>query len=191
MSKKFEPHIYDKQEMVDIEKFKEFYNNSTLLKKWFALTAETDSGWVYDGFAINNTGGTSCLEFKDRSPYFLTKEDCFIEPKKYHNLMRLYRGYRIVPVYINFFGDVIYIWLLPTVKQYHVYENIPIRGEIVDRYGLPWADAFKFEKVNGKWVKTQTPVIDVKPQAGYFRYLCPGCETPEDFLNNKVWKNYK
>ena len=51
-----------------------------------------------------------------------------------------------MPIYVNFIGDArnVYVWFLPMIKTAQFHPNILIDGEIEDRIGLEWSEAYHY-----------------------------------------------
>lgn len=138
---------FKKQEREDIERFIEFVAQ---YPKNYALSAETVYGTVVDVVSQDENGNTYATELKTRRKGSLNYPDCYIEVKKWENLMKLWRENKIYPLYINFFEDAddIYIWDLPMLKSANFYPNVWLTTikEEVDRIGLPWKAAYHINK---------------------------------------------
>lgn len=181
---------FKKEEEEDTELFIGFISLPILLN-YGMLTAATVYGTICDFVMQNITGGTNVVETKKRHPKFLKEDDCFIEPSKYDNLMKLYKK-GCLPWYLNFIGDKYYLWIIPSVPKDRIklHKDVVISSGInengkktADRYGLKWEDAFIFDR-SGKIC--QKPECFIKPQQPRHHNI--------DFkkkINNKILNDLK
>lgn len=205
---KFDTSVSAPFEEICAKKWKEF---SYSLGDMVSAYQFTDPGWSYDCFAVNKTGGTAAFEFKDRYADVMKYDDCYIEEKKYNNLMQYFYTYGIVPVYVNFIGkNYVALWVLPACPHPELHQNCKLttpQGEpfIGNRYGLKWGDAYIY-----KWQGKYDDVFDnnmgpskirmfdlvqkpnqYKVKGATFYELCPECEDRSDFTKDHRYKDFK
>lgn len=135
---------YTKEEELALDAFKRAYTGCTSVTEF----EPTEYGVYYDVWGKNKNGQVEHIELKlrkDGSDKFST---CFIETEKWHNLLKDFRERqeKPLPIYINFIGDAsnVYVWDLSKVKHAEFHGNICIDGEMCDRIGLSWKDAWHF-----------------------------------------------
>lgn len=140
MSKTFIKNRFEGQEARDYMKFAHLANRYS--KKFNLLTATTQ-GCIVDAISLNITGGTYAIELKER---FKMYDDAYIEVNKFKNMLDLWFENKIVPLYVNFYGEDTYIWDLRTIEDKRFHPNVKITSQdgdtyIEDRYGLYFEDA--------------------------------------------------
>ena len=109
---------------------------------------QTEYGVPFDILNLTNTGGTYAIELKSRRDKY---RDCFIEWDKFSKLRELWRNNCVLPVYICFYEDETYMWLLNEVCAITPYLNASISdGEgghyEGDRVGLQFSEAYRFDR---------------------------------------------
>ena len=152
MSKKFIYGQYNKEEQLALDCFTKAYTGVTSVSEY----NPTNYGTYYDVWAKNRNGEVEHIELKLRKENTDRFKTCFIEVEKWSNLLRDYRDRpeHPKPIYINFIGNEknVYIWDLSKVKSASFHPNIMVDGEIVDRIGLRWEDAWHFtQEEDGKY----------------------------------------
>lgn len=150
----FIPGLYEKDEQLALDAFKKAYTGITSVVEY----EPTKYGMHYDVWARNKRGEVEHIELKLRNPKAETRDDCFIEVEKWMNMLRDFRERpeHPKPIYINFFGDETnaYVWDLSKIQSAVLHPNLNIRGEICDRIGLDWKDAWHFVKQTDGTYKT-------------------------------------
>ena len=116
-------------------------------KKTFAVIKPTEYGCIFDALAMNHTGGTYALELKTRD---YKSEDCYIEVIKYERLRDLWRFSKILPLYIVFYPEDCYMWVLTEANNPTFHPNVIVRqkdGYVyeTDRFGLDFNDAIHMD----------------------------------------------
>lgn len=166
---KWMPYKFEGEEEIAIMHFIKF-SRFPLTKRFFIITAATEYGTVCDVVSENETGGTIITEIKIRK---YKGEDCFIEPDKLENLLKLStKG--IEAFYLNYVKGIYYLWVLATIPENRqtLHKGVKIKTvktsennkgyKIVDRIGLQWEDAWAFNE-NGELI--QKPKDFVAPNA--------------------------
>lgn len=124
----------------------------------FDTYVATEYGCPFDLLCRTVTGGTYCIELKYRNTKYDT---CFIEWDKYTTLKKLWNYKKWLPVYICFFENEIYMWILSEVSKADIHLNIEITaptGEkyLGDRIALYYDEAYRFVP-EGKKLKVTKP----------------------------------
>ena len=145
MANKYIDGKYMKWEDVDFDKFKALAGK---YPKMFSKYIQTEYGVPYDILNYTETGGTYAIELKSRNVKF---DDCFIEWDKFSKLRELWRNRCVLPVYICFYDDETYMWLLNEVCSITPYLNATIsdrEGGFFegDRVGLQFSEAYRFDR---------------------------------------------
>jgi hypothetical protein len=136
---------YLKEEEIDFKKFKKLADR---YPKMFKKYRQTEYGVPFDILNLTYTGGTYAIELKSRKKKY---NDCFIEWEKFSKLRELWRNNCVLPVYICFYEDETYMWLLNEVCGITPYLNTSISDREggyyeVDRIGLKYSEAYRFDK---------------------------------------------
>ena len=178
------PNKFEEEEKMDVELNEKCRK---ALKQYSVSALSTEYGCICDRIWINETGGTVAVEMKHR--FGRKFSDVFIEPKKYENLMDLYRIKNILPFYINHWNEdeFFYLWVLPAVNEENIklHRNVPIKDAIVgkkweDRYGLNFNDAYCF-RFNGELIR--------KPKNKQLKTKAPDAHDIQGPITNNLLKN--
>ena len=119
-----------------------------IFKGGLVLSAETAYGTPVDVVAMDRDKVCYSVELKTRYKMY---DEIFIEPKKWDNMLRLWRQFGVVPLYINFFEDETYVWNLARLTAVTFYPNVRIwandklKDEVVDRIGLKIENAWVYK----------------------------------------------
>ena len=119
-----------------------------IFKGGLISSAETAYGTPVDVVAMDRDKVCYSVELKTRYKMY---DEVFIEPKKWDNMLRLWRQFGVVPLYINFFNDETYVWNLARITAVTFYPNVrlypgdPVKEEVVDRIGLKTENAWLYK----------------------------------------------
>lgn len=157
---------YTAEEKIGVEDLKLF---CSFLPKHFNNMYQTEYGTFCDEIGENITGGTNIIETKHRDRKALEFGHIYIEPKKYENLMLMYKK-GITPYYVNAIGDDFYFWVLPQIPENRIkkYTNVKIKTregdyKYEDRFGLPVSMAWIVCK-DGSWIRpANKDLLEVRP----------------------------
>ena len=116
-------------------------------KKTFTEIKPTEYGCFFDALARNHTGGTYALELKTRD---YKSEDCYIEVMKLEKLRDLWRFSKILPIYIVFYPDEAYMWVLTETNNPVYHANVVVTQKDgytyeTDRFGLSFDEAIHMD----------------------------------------------
>lgn len=159
---------YLEEEKIDFEKFEKIAKR---FPKMFSNYKETEYGCPFDVISLTDTGGTYAIELKTRHKKY---NNCFIEWDKFSRLRELWRNNKVLPIYICFYDDEAYMWVLPEVSAITTTLNVqikPPKGEIyeADRVCLKFDEAYHFTNLNGdiQFTKPISPRYELKESPKY------------------------
>ena len=135
---------YKEIEEIDYEKF---CRMAKKYPKMFSKYIQTEYGTPFDILNMTATGGTYAIELKSRKNKY---SDCYIEMEKFTRLRNLWRERYVLPVYICFYENEVYMWLLNEVSNVKIYLNAVVKPMKDDEYeceriGLDFSEAIHMD----------------------------------------------
>ena len=165
---------FEKEEQIDLENW--LRAEPIIFNGKLQQSAETKYGTCVDIVAQNIEGIYYNVELKTREPH-CKYNTYFIELTKWTNMMTLWRNYGVIPLYVNFVGDEVYVWNLARIIKAEFKANIKIwkgdalRETVDDRIGLYVENAWVYS--NGKKIADPTGISDKVRGTVYNGWLCP------------------
>lgn len=164
MQKYIENNYEDMEEM----DYNKFCRIAKKYPKMFNKYIKTEYGTPFDILNMTETGGTYAIELKSRTKKF---NDCYIEIEKFSRLRDLWRNRLVLPVYICFFDNDCYMWLLNEVKNANLYLSTKVKPMKDDEYecdriGLDFSEAIHMD-LDGNILERPTDTIKSRVLPAY------------------------
>lgn len=164
---------FEKEEQMDLENW--LKAAPLIFNGKLQQSAKTEYGTCVDIVVQSKEGIYYSVELKTREMH--DYGTYFIELGKWVNMLKLWRKYGVVPLYINFVGDTLYIWNLARITNAKfkpnitLWKNDTLKKTIGDRICLYTENAWIFSK--GEKVSNPTGISEKVAGKVYNGWLCP------------------